>query len=83
MFGAYSVGRCGMTTTHGERIGTMAILDDQATLTVDEAAHLLGISRGTAYSAVHSGDLPSIRFGTRLVIPSAALKRLLGVDNDH
>ena len=48
------------------------------TVTVDEAATLLGISRNVAYEAVKAGRLPSVRVGARrLVIPLAALERLL------
>jgi excisionase family DNA binding protein len=50
----------------------------QPTLTVEEAASLLGIGRGTAYEAVQSGALPALRIGRRLVIPTAAIHRLLG-----
>jgi excisionase family DNA binding protein len=48
------------------------------TLTVEEAAGILGVSRGTAYEAVRSGELPSVRLGRRLLIPRARLLQLLG-----
>jgi excisionase family DNA binding protein len=51
--------------------------DSRATLTVDEAAKLLGIARGTAYEAVRIGQLPSIKIGRRILVPKAALERLL------
>lgn len=47
------------------------------TLTVEEAATVLGISRGLAYEMVRLGKIPSIRLGRRLVIPQRALERLL------
>ncbi|MFN3706961.1 helix-turn-helix domain-containing protein [Microcella sp.] len=47
------------------------------TLTVTEAAQLLGIGRNTAYSAVQRGDLPSLRIGGRVLIPTARLLALL------
>lgn len=47
------------------------------TLTVQEAARALGIGRGSAYQAVRRGELPVIRLGKRLVVPRAALERLL------
>ena len=47
------------------------------TLTVEEAAELLGIGRGTAYQAVHSGQLPHFRIGKRIIIPLAALELIL------
>ncbi len=48
------------------------------TYTVDEAAAVLGISRTTAYECVKSGELPSLRFRRRIVIPVTALKALIG-----
>jgi len=58
------------------------------TLTVPEVAALLGISRGTAYEAIRLGQIPSLRFGRRVVIPKAALQRLLdgeqeGTQGEH
>jgi len=47
------------------------------TMSVDEAALVLGISRGSAYEAVKRGELPAIRLGKRIVVPRAALERLL------
>jgi excisionase family DNA binding protein len=47
------------------------------TLTVEEAAEILGISRSSAYEAVGRGEIPSLRFGKRIVIPRAALFRLV------
>ncbi len=52
------------------------------TLTVEEAAHLLGISRGLAYEQVRLGKLPCLRFGRRVVIPRRAVERLLEHGND-
>jgi excisionase family DNA binding protein len=48
-------------------------------LKVEQASALMGISRSAAYRAVAAGDLPSIRFGCRLYVPTARLLELLGV----
>ena len=48
------------------------------TLTVEQAARLLGISRGLAYQGVRDGSLPSIRIGRRVLVPTARLLALLG-----
>jgi excisionase family DNA binding protein len=48
------------------------------TLTVEEAAERLGISRAHAYEAVREGEIPSIRIGRRILVPIAALDKLLG-----
>lgn len=53
---------------------------ERQTLTVEEAARALGIGRGSAYEAVRRGDIPSIRVGRRLVVPRAALDRLLAAE---
>jgi excisionase family DNA binding protein len=48
------------------------------TVTVDEAAELLGISRTLAYELVASGELPHLRLGRRrIVIPWKALEALV------
>lgn len=52
-----------------------------ATMTVEEAAALLRISRSTAYECARSGALPTLRMGKRLLVPVVQLRRLLdGVD---
>ena len=50
---------------------------DKETYTVEEVAELLGIGRSSAYTAVHTGEIPSIRIGRRLLVPVSGLKRLL------
>jgi len=47
--------------------------EHRLTLTVPEAAVLLGISRGSAYEAARIGTLPVRRIGRRLVVPREAL----------
>ena len=50
---------------------------ERLTLTVEEAAETLGISRAFAYEAVANGDIPCIRIGGRILVPKAALEKLL------
>ena len=47
------------------------------TLSVDETAIVLGIGRATAYEGVRTGDIPAIRVGRRLRVPTAAIVRML------
>jgi excisionase family DNA binding protein len=47
------------------------------TVTVEQAAALLGISRTTAYACVRDGVIPSVRLRRRILIPTRALDRLL------
>ena len=53
------------------------ISGDRLTLSVEEAAMALGVSRGTAYEAVRSGQLPTVRLGRRLLVPVEGLLALL------
>ena len=48
-----------------------------ATTTVEAAAKRLGIGRNQAYAAAHKGELPVIKIGARLLVPTAALDRML------
>jgi excisionase family DNA binding protein len=50
---------------------------ERATLSVPEAAAVLGISRDAAYDAARRGELPTLRFGRRILVSRAALDRLL------
>jgi excisionase family DNA binding protein len=50
---------------------------EKPTLTVDEVAPILGVSRSTAYEVVRSGQIPVIRLNARWLVPTAALKRWL------
>lgn len=52
-------------------------------LTVEEAGKLLRISRQSAYQAARAGDLPTIKLGRRLLVPRAALDRMLCIENDE
>jgi excisionase family DNA binding protein len=55
--------------------------DQRLTWTVPEVARLLGISKDSAYEAAHRGELPVRLIGRRMLIPRAALLRLL--DGSH
>lgn len=50
-------------------------------LTVDELVELVpGLGRSAAYSAVSFGEIPSIRYGRKIFIPVATLRRQWGID---
>jgi excisionase family DNA binding protein len=51
--------------------------EERLTYTLNEAARRLGISRALAYEAAHRGELPVCRIGRRMLVPRAALLRLL------
>jgi excisionase family DNA binding protein len=52
-------------------------IEKRVCLTVPEAAEILGISRNFAYELVKRGELPSIRFGKRILISRIALENKL------
>jgi excisionase family DNA binding protein len=47
------------------------------TYRIEEAAALLGIGRNHAYEAAKRGEIPSIKIGKRILVPRAALDRIL------
>jgi len=50
----------------------------EATLSISQTAGILKISRNSAYSAAKRGDIPTIRFGGKILVPVARLRALLG-----
>jgi excisionase family DNA binding protein len=50
---------------------------ESLTVSVVNAAQLLGVSRALAYELVARGELPSLRLGRRVVIPRRALEALI------
>ena len=50
---------------------------EKRTVTVKIAAVILGIGRTSAFEAVRRGDIPHIRIGKRILIPIAALDKML------
>lgn len=43
------------------------------------AGQALGIGRSTAYNGARNGDIPTIRVGDRYLVPTAALRKMLGL----
>lgn len=58
-------------------MNSVQLTDHPEVLTVTEAAGVLRLSRNGAYAAVQAGHLPVIRMGRRILVPRAALERLL------
>lgn len=59
-----------------------SVLDElaaQATITIEQAAKVLGLGRTAAYEAARRGEFPTRRLGRRLVVPVPALLEWLGV----
>lgn len=55
------------------------------TVDVETAARALGCSRGLAYALIRRGNFPCrvLHLGRRYVIPTADLRRALGVASDQ
>ena len=55
---------------------------NHTTVTIPEAAELLGVSRNLAYTLARQGELagiPVLRLGRRMVLPRARLEAQLGL----
>lgn len=55
-------------------------LTGRLTIDVALAGRVFGLGREAAYAAVKRGDIPSLRIGRRLVVPTGPLRRMLGMD---
>ena len=53
---------------------------DRLTVTVEQAAEMLGVSRNSAYALAKNGTLPVVKLGRRLVVPKKRLDDLLSGD---
>jgi excisionase family DNA binding protein len=67
------------TQTHHQ---IKASVVQRRTLTVEEAGRILGLGRGASYAAAKRGEIPTIRLGRRLVVPTDALERMLAGEVD-
>lgn len=72
--------QCPRCDTAAECVDLLPDPRRQPTLKVEEAARLLGIGRVSFYKAIEAGQLPGIRIGHRVVVPTAALLRMLELD---
>ena len=52
-------------------------MEGKLTLSVEEAAKVLGIGRNLCYDRVKTGEIPAIKIGRRLLVPRRALEKLL------
>jgi hypothetical protein len=65
-------------------MSTAQHVEERRTVSVEEAARELGISRALAYDLARTtgrlGGVPVVRLGRRIVVPRAALDRVLAGD---
>lgn len=59
---------------------TLDEIRERPTVTVPEAGSFLGLGRDASYRAAEAGEIPTLRFGRRLVVPVPRLLTLLGYE---
>lgn len=61
---------------------TLADIRGKATIPVwPDAGQIIGLGRNASYAAAAAGSIPTLRFGNRLVVPTAKLLALLGIED--
>ncbi|MEA5155576.1 helix-turn-helix domain-containing protein [Raineyella sp.] len=58
----------------------VAALLGKPTLTTDETSRVLGLGKNQTYEAIRRGDIPSVRIGRRILVPTTRLLRMLDDD---
>jgi hypothetical protein len=56
-------------------------ITERLTVSVAVAAEAFGIRQNAAYAAVKAGQIPSIRIGGKIAIPTVPLRRMLQMDD--
>ena len=60
----------------------MRLLTEEVSIPVEVAGEALGVGRSAAYSAIRNGEIPSIRIGRRITVPTAAIRRMLQIEEN-
>lgn len=55
-------------------------IQEELTVPVPTAARAFGTARNATYDAVKRGEIPSIRVGRSLRVPTSALRQMLGIE---
>jgi hypothetical protein len=56
------------------------MLCEELTVSVEVAGKAFNLSRNPAYDACKSGQIPSFRIGKKIVVPTAPLRKMLGLE---
>lgn len=56
-------------------------LTEEVSVPVEVAGEALGVGRSSAYSAIKNGELPYVRIGRRIAVPTAALRKMLQIED--
>jgi predicted DNA-binding transcriptional regulator AlpA len=62
-----------------EGLALMRALKEEPSVSVELAGKALGIQRSSAYAAIKSGELPHIKIGRRIAVPTAWLRSKLQI----
>jgi hypothetical protein len=67
-----------------EEIAGKAVPSERGTLaySIPQAGRMIGLSRNASYEAAKRGEIPTIAFGSRLIVPRVPWLRKLGADPD-
>jgi excisionase family DNA binding protein len=68
---------CSDSTADAYQVASTGKPDESLVLSVKAVAKILGLSRNSAYEAVRTGQIPSLRFGKRILVPRVALNKML------
>ncbi len=71
-----------MTATRTPRRTTLPDPSAEPTISVDRASRVLGLSDRATYAACERGDIPSIRVGRSVRIPTAQFLRKFGLTDE-
>ena len=75
-----STGACVGVNVERELSSDVRRVVARLTVTVEEAAVMLGISRTSAYGCASRNEIPTVRLGRRLVVPLARLVAMLDTE---
>jgi excisionase family DNA binding protein len=56
------------------------VLQHNLAVSVETTASILGTGRAATYRAVRAGQIPSFRIGGKVLVPTASLRRMLGLE---
>jgi excisionase family DNA binding protein len=57
-------------------------LTESLAVSVKTTSEALGTGPYAVYAGIRDGSIPHIRVGRKILVPTAPLRRLLGIDND-
>jgi hypothetical protein len=53
---------------------------EKLTVSVEVAGRAFGLGRNSSYEACRTGQIPNMRIGGKVVVPTAPLRKMLGIE---